>query len=91
MPVDPADVRKVILEENLKLEEPHVADLRRKLFGFWEMNWVAFNSARDFSLPPKYSENINYLMYPKLVAGSIQKDGMEPDAFTYSINSKEII
>lgn len=91
VPVDPADVRKVILEENLKLEDPHVADLRRKLFGFWEMNWVAFNSARDFSLPPKYSENINYLMYPKLVAGSIQKDGMEPDAFTYSINSKEII
>ncbi len=91
VPVDPADVRKVILEENLKLEDPHVADLRNKFFGFWEMNWVAFNSARDFSLPASNSENINFLMYPKLVAGTLQKDGMDPDAFKYSITSKEII
>ena len=91
VPVDPADVRKVILEENLKLEDAHVAELRQKFFGFWEMNWVAFNSARDFSLPPSYSETINYLMYPKMISGNLKKDGMEPDAFKYTINSKEII
>ncbi len=91
IPVDPADVRKVILEENLNLTDPRVTTIRQKLFGFWEMNWVAYNTARDFSLPPTYTEKINYLMYPQLISGSTQKDGMEPDNFNYTITSKEIV
>lgn len=89
MPVDPADVRKVILEENLGLETPHVSALRRKLFGFWEMNWVAFNSARDFALPPSPGTNVNYLMYPFYAAGGTTKDGMDPKAFQYTIHARE--
>lgn len=90
IPVDPADVRKVILEENLVLTDPRVGEIRKKLFGFWEMNWVAFNAARDFSLPPAYGEKINYFMYPTLSCGNIQKDGMDPENF-YTITSKEVV
>ena len=64
VPVDPADVRKVVLEEKLALNDPKVIALRDRLFGYWEMNWVGFNNARDFSLPGKTEERLSYLMYP---------------------------
>jgi transglutaminase-like putative cysteine protease len=89
VPVDPADVRKVILEENKRLESADVSALREKFFGFWEMNWVAFNSARDFRLPPAPGELVNYLMYPYYAAGSVTKDGMDAKDFRYSISARE--
>ena len=91
IPVDPADVRKVVLEENLDLKNSHVQYLRKKLFGFWEMNWIAYNSARDCALPPQYSKNINYLMYPLSVSGATEKDGMDADQFKYTITSKPLL
>ena len=54
VPVDPADVRKVALEEppgNLTLNDQAVAKARKQLFGFWEMNWMAYNYAHDVALP----------------------------------------
>ena len=53
-PVDPADVRKVVLEEppgNLAMTDPKVLAARKALFGSWEGNWVAFNTAHDVKLP----------------------------------------
>src|SRR5258706_10217040 len=50
-PVDPADVRKVVLEESLPIDSDKVKAVRERLFGNWEMNWVGFNYARDFTLP----------------------------------------
>ncbi len=50
-PVDPADVRKVVLEAKLALESPEVQALRDRLFGSWEMNWIGYNSATDIELP----------------------------------------
>jgi transglutaminase-like putative cysteine protease len=42
VPIDPADVRKVALEENqpalLPLDDAKVVKARAKLFGAWEMN-----------------------------------------------------
>src|SRR3546814_17520311 len=46
--VDPADVRKVVLQEKLSLQDSHVQAVRRRLFGNWEMNWVGLNHGRDF-------------------------------------------
>ena len=50
VPVDPADVRKVMLEEppgNLTSESGVVRKAREALFGSWEMNWIGFNFAHD--------------------------------------------
>ena len=47
-PVDPADVRKVVLEEpptNLSMTDLKVMAARKALFGAWEGNWLAFNDA----------------------------------------------
>ena len=54
VPVDPADVRKVVLEEppgNRPLDDDMVTKARARLFGSWEMNWMAFNFAHDVALP----------------------------------------
>lgn len=90
IPVDPADVRKVILEENLDFKDAHAQNIREKFFGFWEMNWIAFNSARDCTIPPNYAEDINYLMYPRFTSEKIRKDGMSPEQFKYAITAKEL-
>src|SRR4029453_8127037 len=39
VPVDPADVRKVILEEKKAPTDPAVVKARETLFGSWEPNW----------------------------------------------------
>src|SRR5439155_1239050 len=53
--VDPADVRKVILEEGgglpAGLADPKAQRARGKLFGAWEMNWLAYNYGHDVRLP----------------------------------------
>ena len=51
LPVDPADVRKVVLEAQLPVDSPQVKAERERLFGSWEMNWAGYNSATDIALP----------------------------------------
>jgi transglutaminase-like putative cysteine protease len=89
-PIDPADVRKVVLEEELKLEDPHVQAMRQRLFGNWEMNWVGFNYARDFKLAGQASDPVGFLMYPYAEVAGQPLDQLEPAQFRYTIESKEL-
>lgn len=86
VPVDPADIRKLILEENLKVSDAKVKKLREKFYGFWEGNWVSFNWARDFELTG-YEKKVNYFMYPLLVAAQEKPDGMDPAETGYTFKS----
>ncbi|MHB1213998.1 MAG: transglutaminase-like domain-containing protein [Thiobacillus sp.] len=88
--VDPADVRKVVLEEKLALDDPRVVALRQRLFGYWEMNWVGFNTARDFTLPGKAGEPLSYLMYPYAEFGETRLDGRDPVDFTFRLSSRQL-
>ena len=90
LPVDPADVRKVVLEEDVPADADKVRTLRERLFGSWEMNWVGFNYARDFTLPGQEDGPIGFLMYPYAETAQGAKDSLDPDAFAYKITSKEI-
>ena len=70
IPVDPADVRKLILEEKKpSLSDPYVAKARETLFGSWEMNWIAFNDAHDVVLPGSKGKPLPFLMYPQAEVG----------------------
>ena len=89
-PVDPADVRKVVLEENIPVDSDKVKALRESLFGNWEMNWVGFNYARDFTLPGQQDGPIGFLMYPYAETPQGRKDSLDPDTFSYRITSQEI-
>ena len=92
-PVDPADVRKVVLEEppgNLAMTDPKVAAARRALFGSWEGNWVAFNTAHDLKLPGSKEPAIPFLMYPQAENKDGFLDSLDPDAFRYKIVAREL-
>jgi transglutaminase-like putative cysteine protease len=89
MPVDPADVRKVVLEEKLPVDAEPVQALRQRLFGNWEMNWVGFNSARDFT-PAGAPHPLEFLMYPFAVTPAGEPDWLDPDSFRYRISAREI-
>jgi transglutaminase-like putative cysteine protease len=93
VPVDPADVRKVALEEppgQLPLGDPKVEAARRRLFGSWEMNWLALNFGHDVELPGSTGPKLHYLMYPNGETGGERLDEMDSRKFTYTITAREI-
>jgi transglutaminase-like putative cysteine protease len=93
VPVDPADVRKVVLEEppgNRALDDTRVKQARARLFGSWEMNWMAYNFAHDVALPGSNGVPVGFLMYPQAESAAGRLDCLDPDNFRYEITSKEI-
>jgi transglutaminase-like putative cysteine protease len=94
VPVDPADVRKVVLEEEpgrlLPLEDPRVALARRTLFGTWEMNWVGFNTAGDTRLAPQTRTALGHFMYPYAEGFKGPLDYYAPENFQYRMTSREV-
>lgn len=96
VPVDPADVRKVMLEENggLPATDVKVEAARKRLFGAWEMNWVAFNYAADVQLPGDPKGKVGFFMYPNATINENNKaervDSLDPDHFKYTITAHEI-
>ncbi|HKD10732.1 MAG TPA: transglutaminase-like domain-containing protein, partial [Thermoanaerobaculia bacterium] len=93
VPVDPADVRKDILEEppgNRPLDDEMVKKARARLFGSWEMNWMAYNFGHDVALPGSSGAPINYFMYPQSESAEGRVDSLDPDNFKYEISAKEI-
>jgi transglutaminase-like putative cysteine protease len=93
VPVDPADVRKVALEEppgNRPLSDEMVAKARTRLFGSWEMNWMAYNFGHDVALPNSSGATVGFLMYPQAETADGRLDCLDPDKFRYEITSKEI-
>ena len=92
VPVDPADVRKVVLEEppgNRPLDDEMVKKARARLFGSWEMNWMAFNFAHDVSLPGSSGASLGFFMYPQAETAGGRLDCLDPDNFKYEITAKE--
>jgi transglutaminase-like putative cysteine protease len=90
---DPADVRKVVLEEpptNLAMDNPKVVAARKTLFGAWEGNWLAYNFAHDVALPGSNRRRVGFLMYPQGESGDTRLDCLDADAFRYIIKSKEL-
>ena len=94
VPVDPADVRKVILEEKpdaqLPIDDPLVKAARTRLFGSWEMNWLAYNTAHDLALPKSAHGKIGFLMYPQGETAAGRFDSLDPDNFRYEMAVQEL-
>ena len=92
VPVDPADVRKVVLEESpghLSLEDEAVKQVRARLFGSWEMNWMAYNYAQEVELPGSNGAPLHFLMYPQAETGNGRLDSLDPGSFRYQITAHE--
>ena len=93
VPVDPADVRKVALEEppgDRPLADAKVAAARAGLLGAWEGNWIAYNVAHELTLPGSSGPELGFFMYPQAELAGVRLDCLDPDGFVYGITSTEI-
>ncbi|MEG3002069.1 MAG: transglutaminase domain-containing protein [Comamonas sp.] len=92
VPVDPADVAKVALEEQpggLPKDAPKVRAARAMLFGGWEGNWMAYNTAADVRLPGA-DKTVGFFMYPQGETAQGRLDSLDPAHFAYRITSKKL-
>ena len=92
VPVDPADVRKVVLEEKpgLTLADDVVKQARTMLWGGWEGNWLGYNYGHDLRLPGSSRAPVAFLMYPQAENAQGRLDSLDPDNFKYRITSREL-
>jgi transglutaminase-like putative cysteine protease len=93
VPVDPADVRKVVLEEppgKLSMTDAKVVAARKRLFGSWEMNWLAYSYAHDVALPGSTGPKIPYFMYPNGETAQGRLDQLDPENFKYTLTAREL-
>ncbi len=82
-----------MLEEppgNRPLDDEMVKKARARLFGSWEMNWMAYNFAHDVALPGSSGPPVGFLMYPQAETADGRLDSLDPDNFKYEITSREI-
>jgi transglutaminase-like putative cysteine protease len=92
--MDPADVAKVMRQETgewiKSRAHPVVAPVDRGLFGGWEGNWVAYNTAHDVALPGSKGPKLGFLMYPVAEDAQGRFDSYVPDEFKYQISAREL-
>lgn len=87
VPVDPADVRKMMLVEKLPLDAPETMESRRYFWGGIDAYRIRLGEGRDLILnpPPQQGEPVNYLMYPFAQVGETTIDWLDPASFKYTI------
>ncbi len=92
--MDPADVAKVMRQETGEwLKDPAhplVAPVEKALFGGWEGNWLAWNTAHDLKLPQSRGGRLGFFMYPVGEDAQGRLDSYSPDDFKYQITAREL-
>lgn len=92
--MDPADVAKVMRMETTEwiktTQNPLVAPVNKALFGGWEGNWMAYNTAHDVTLPHAQNPTLGFFMYPAGENAAGRLDSYAPDDFKYQITAQEI-
>ncbi len=88
VPVDPADVRKLMLKKKLQLGDAETTQLRRYFWGGWDAYRVKLAIGRDLVLnPPQKGEALNTFGYPYAEVGGKPLDFYDPATFKYQITS----
>ena len=91
---DPADVAKVMRQETpdwIKTAKHEVvAPVYEGLFGNWEGNWMAYNTAHDVALPGSKAAALPFLMYPQAEVKGERIDAYDPETFKYTITVREM-
>ncbi|MBU1686976.1 MAG: hypothetical protein KJ589_06460, partial [Proteobacteria bacterium] len=88
VPVDPADVRKLMLKKELKLDDPETTELRTYFWGAWDAYRVELARGRDLILnPPQQGEALNTFGYPYAEVGGEPLDFYDPQSFKYNFTT----
>jgi transglutaminase-like putative cysteine protease len=90
VPVDPSDVAKLMLNENLKIDDPQVIEARDYFFGAQTETYIDLSTGRDIILNPKQeSEPLNYFMYPYAEVNGEPLDFISQEYLKYTVTFME--
>ena len=92
--MDPADVAKVMRQERpewiKRTDDPLIAPVFAGLYGAWEGNWMAYNTAHDVKLPGSAGDALGFVMYPMAENPDGWLDQYDPATFKYAISAREV-
>ena len=89
-PVDPGDVVRLQQLENLGPTDGRLQNLRKKLFGYWEMNWVGYQYGPGFSLPGGPDTGLPGLATPLATIGNPRSGRVSDANVRFRIEAKPI-
>lgn len=90
VPVDPADVRKMMLKHKLALADAKTREYRDYFWGAWDPYRVKLAVGRDLVLtPPQQGEPLNTFGYPYAEVGGKPLDWLDPSAFKYTFTYRQ--
>jgi transglutaminase-like putative cysteine protease len=90
VPVDPSDVAKLMLRENLEIDDPKVVEARDYFFGAQTETYIDLSTGRDVILNPEQEgDPLNYFMYPYAEVNGETLDFISQEYLKYIINFEE--
>lgn len=90
VPVDPADVRKKMLKQNLKLGDTKTKQSREYFWGGWDQYRVKLAMGRDLVLnPAQHGATVNTFGYPYAQIGSKTLNWLDPATFKYTLTYRQ--
>ncbi|KJS00923.1 MAG: transglutaminase [Desulfobulbaceae bacterium BRH_c16a] len=90
VPVDPADVRKMMLTENLTSEDPKAKEYHEYFWGAWDSYRVKLAVGRDLVLNPRQEgAPLNTFGYPYAEVGGKALDWLDPKTFRYTFTYRQ--
>ena len=90
IPVNPADVRKAVRDEDLGSGDSRLAVLKKLLFGFWEMNWISYNAAQDVTLRGAAGPSLPFLSHPVIEVADTRLDLRDGSRVAYEISASRV-
>jgi transglutaminase-like putative cysteine protease len=90
VPVDPADVRKLMLKEGVAIDTPRTVELRNYFWGGIDAYRVQLAHGRDLTLAPAQAgDALNTFGYPYAEVDGEPLDFYNPQEFVYRFEFKE--
>jgi len=88
--VDPSDVAKLMLNENLDINNSKVVKARDYFFGAQTETYIDLSTGRDLVLNPEQDEDpLNYFMYPYAEVDGIALDFDTQEYLKYTVTFKQ--
>ncbi len=90
VPVDPSDVAKLMLNEDLDINNSEVIEARDYFFGAQTETYIDLSTGRDIILNPEQNEGpLNYFMYPYAEVDGESLDFISQEYLKYTVTFKE--
>ncbi len=87
IPVDPSDVAKIMLNENMDLDDEKIKKARDYYFGNQSETYVDLSTGRDIILnPPQEGGPLNYFMYPYAEINGESIDFVSQESLKYIVS-----